>query len=52
MKNFKSFMAALIVSCALVSAPSIANPTDKKPPQTRTVAEVSFSAWLSNVFNF
>jgi opacity protein-like surface antigen len=53
MKKFKLFIASLVVSLSLASAPALANPTVKDPPkQANATQPSSFSDWFYDWFDW
>jgi len=53
MKKLKLLMASIVVSLSLASAPVVANPGEKLPPQqANAVQQPSFSAWFYSLFDF
>ncbi len=52
MKKSKLLIASVVVSFSLLAAPSMANPTENKPPLVETEEQLSFSDWFFGLFDF
>lgn len=54
MKKSKLFIASVVVSCVLVSAPIIAGPGDKKIPEPVMEAQSNspLTDWFLDLFDF
>jgi hypothetical protein len=53
MKKSKLLIAALLVSCAFLTVPSVAGPGDKVPPvEVLDGSSRSFADWFFDLFSF